>query len=122
MAVQVDPMTIEQTYNHFLSLTGEPAAAATLTLAAVRSEEKQDRSVLTPPEIAEQIGVAPETVIAWIRSGQLKASNLATGRRPRYVVKPEHLDAFLALRQPQRPTSRSQKPKTLQRSYRRFSE
>jgi len=43
-------MTIEQTYNHFLTLTGEPAAAATLTLAAVRSEERQVRFVFIPPE------------------------------------------------------------------------
>lgn len=39
-----DPMDILQTYNHFLTLTGEPAAAATLTLAALQSKERQERA------------------------------------------------------------------------------
>ena len=56
-------------------------------------------TVLTPPEIAKQLGADPATVLGWIRSGQLKASNLATGHRPRFVVQPFDLDAFLKARQ-----------------------
>jgi excisionase family DNA binding protein len=39
----------------------------------------------TPPEIARRLGVGPEKVLAWIRSGELAAVNLATTRhgRPR---------------------------------------
>lgn len=36
--------------------------------------------VYTPRQVGEILGSAPETVIRWIREGQLKASNLATGR------------------------------------------
>ena len=57
------------------------------------------RIVLTPPEVAKQLGVAPETVIEWIKTGFLRASNLATGKRPRYVVRPGDLDDFLVSRQ-----------------------
>lgn len=55
--------------------------------------------LLSPPQVAELTGSAPETVIEWIKTGFLKASNLATGQRPRYMVKPADLDAFLASRQ-----------------------
>lgn len=56
-------------------------------------------TALTPPQVAKQLGVAPETVISWIRTGFLVASNLATGTRPRYVVKPSDLEDFMASRQ-----------------------
>ncbi|WP_152099905.1 helix-turn-helix domain-containing protein [Lacipirellula parvula] len=55
--------------------------------------------LLSPPKVAELTGSAPETVIEWIKTGFLKASNLATGQRPRYMVKPADLDDFLASRQ-----------------------
>lgn len=55
--------------------------------------------LLSPPQVAELTGSAPETVIEWIKTGFLKASNLATGQRPRYMVKPIDLDNFLASRQ-----------------------
>lgn len=51
---------------------------------------------LTPPEIANRFGCKPETVIAWIRSGELAAINLARrgSLRPRYRVSPEALATF----------------------------
>lgn len=58
-----------------------------------------DRSILTPPEVGKMLGADPATVINWIRSGQLKASNLATGARPRFVIRPADLDRFLDSRQ-----------------------
>ena len=68
-------------------------------LAAAIAATTPPPTVLTPPEIAKQLGADPATVIQWIRSGQLKASNLATGHRPRYVVQPADLEAFLKARQ-----------------------
>lgn len=55
--------------------------------------------VYTPKQVGEILGSAPETVIRWIREGQLKASNLATGSRPRFVVRPADIDDFLIRRQ-----------------------
>jgi hypothetical protein len=55
--------------------------------------------------IAARLGVAPETVIGWIRGGELIASNVAkrSCRRPRYRVDPADLEAFLAARRPNAP-------------------
>lgn len=55
---------------------------------------------LTPPEVARRYGVAPQKVLAWIRSGELAAVNVAscmTGR-PRYAVSPAALAEFEAAR------------------------
>jgi hypothetical protein len=56
---------------------------------------------LTPPEIAEQFRVSTNKVIAWIRSGELRALYLASRgcKRPRYSVTPEDLEAFKRSRQ-----------------------
>jgi hypothetical protein len=80
----------------------------------------ETKTVLTPPEVAEQLGAAPETVVGWINSGQLKGANLATDHRPRYVVEPDDLTAFLKSRQPQPPATRKAKAKPS--GCRRFSE
>jgi excisionase family DNA binding protein len=53
---------------------------------------------LTPPEVAEQLGVDPSRVISWIRSGKLDAVNLSDGLRPRYKIDPDELARFLAAR------------------------
>ncbi|MFC1759716.1 helix-turn-helix domain-containing protein [Planctomycetota bacterium] len=79
----------------------------------------ETRAVLTPPQVAEQLGVAPETVVTWIKNGDLKASNLAKATRPRYVVTPGDLDSFLKKRQPQPPVPIKAKVRT---GYNRFSE
>lgn len=87
-------------YQYYLSITGEATAAAVLVLAEISKPTSTERTVLTPPEVAKQLGADPATVINWIRSGQLKASNLATGHRPRFVIRPEDLDRFLDSRRP----------------------
>lgn len=56
-------------------------------------------TVYTPKQVGEILGSAPETVIRWIRDGQLRASNLATGTRPRFVIRPADVDDFLIRRQ-----------------------
>lgn len=56
---------------------------------------------LTPPEAAKLLRVDPETVIGWIRAGELRASNLARRgtTRPRFRIAREAIDAFLAGRE-----------------------
>lgn len=60
---------------------------------------------LTPPAIAARLGVAEETVRAWIVAGELPAADVARRgcRRPRYRVDPADLAAFLAARRPDAP-------------------
>ena len=52
---------------------------------------------LTPPEIADRLGVKSATVRGWITSGQLRAANLAAVgcSRPRFKVDPADLAVFL---------------------------
>ena len=50
----------------------------------------------TPPELAKLKGVHAEKILAWIRSGELRATNYATHRsgRPRWRIKLEDWIAF----------------------------
>jgi len=45
-------------------------------------------SACTPPQLARRYGISPDKVLAWIRSGELRAVNVATRPfgRPRYVI------------------------------------
>ncbi len=57
------------------------------------------RCYLTPPAVAERLGVDPAKVLGWIRSGQLRATNLGDGAlRPRYRISEADLSAFLSTR------------------------
>jgi hypothetical protein len=51
---------------------------------------------LSPPQVGQIVGVTPEKVIAMIRSGELRAIDVATrgSRRPRYRVRPEDLESW----------------------------
>lgn len=55
---------------------------------------------LSPPAVAERLGISPEKVISWIVSGELRAANVASrgSSRPRWRIAPESLDDFLAAR------------------------
>ena len=55
---------------------------------------------ITPPEFALLKSVSVNTVLGWIKSGELKATNLAsrTSRRPRYRISPEARRDFEASR------------------------
>lgn len=57
----------------------------------------------TAPEVAERLRVGHEKVLAWIRSGQLVATNVATrpDARPRWVVSEAELQRFLDSRSSQ---------------------
>jgi excisionase family DNA binding protein len=84
--------------------------AAVLTLASVLSKASDDKP-LTVPEIAKKLRVRQPKVLAWIRSGRLKAVNITTSGRPRYRVHPDDLLMFMTpvaeqtaqYRRPQKP-------------------
>lgn len=46
------------------------------------------RQKITPPELARRWGVAPEKVLTWIRSGELRAIDACArrGQRARYLI------------------------------------
>ena len=51
---------------------------------------------LTPPELARRYGVKPDKILAWIRSGELRAINLVErpGGRPRWKISEADLLIF----------------------------
>ena len=63
--------------------------------------EKSDS--LTPPQVARRLGVNPDKVLRWIRSGELSAVNVTTkpGGRPKYRIAAADLDTFKNRRSPQ---------------------
>ena len=68
----------------------------------------------SPPEYAKEHGVDPSKVLAWIRSGELRAINLATSTtgRPRYRILLEAIVEFeerRSARQPVKPVRRKRK-------------
>lgn len=55
---------------------------------------------LSPPQVAELLGVAHDKVLRFVREGELRAVDLSThrGKRPRWHISREDLDKFLARR------------------------
>jgi predicted site-specific integrase-resolvase len=51
-----------------------------------------------PREVALLYRVSVHTVLAWIRSGELRAVNVARGPRPRWIITEAALAAFEAAR------------------------
>ncbi|MGH7137562.1 MAG: helix-turn-helix domain-containing protein, partial [Pirellulales bacterium] len=70
-----------------------------------------DSTWLTPPQLAKQLGVQAEKVLGWIRSGELRAVNVAdrAGRRPRWRISAETIEEFLRRREA---VPRSAQPKS----------
>ncbi len=60
------------------------------------AKQNIERTHYTPPVAAEKIGCSPDTIVAFIRSGELKASNLSRGsQRPRWRISKVDLQDFL---------------------------
>jgi excisionase family DNA binding protein len=60
-------------------------------------------STLTVNDVCERYDVAEHTVLAWIRSGELRAVNVGRkpgAKKPRWRITQEALDAFELLRTP----------------------
>ena len=55
---------------------------------------------LTPPQVAEQLGVNASKILTWIRSGELTAINVAASLlgRPRWRISQADLAVFEARR------------------------
>ncbi len=55
-----------------------------------------ERTKLTPPELARLWGLSRAKVVAFIRSGELQAINVANARcsRPRYLIDREDIAVF----------------------------
>ncbi len=49
---------------------------------------------LTPPQVARLLRVRREKIMAWIRTGELRAFNVSTNFRPRYRIEESELEAF----------------------------
>lgn len=62
----------------------------------MRKSESTEKQKLTPPEVARSYGVKEEKILAWIRSGELRAFNAATRPtgRPRFLIDKADLEAF----------------------------
>jgi excisionase family DNA binding protein len=68
---------------------------------------------LTPPEVARLLRVDVHSVLAWVRNGELRASNVASraSTRPRWRVHRRDIDAFLAARAATPPPPRAKRPR-----------
>jgi excisionase family DNA binding protein len=67
------------------------------------------RRKLTPPEVAELWGISLNSIMTWIRNGELRAINVAkiVGGRPRYRIDVDDLENFERRRAVQPPPPRS---------------
>lgn len=81
---------IEKTYDEFLTKTGDPIAAAVLTLADV-IEGKPERIALTVKEAAKSVGVSIGVIYELCASGRLRHTKF--GRRA-IRIQPEDLQAI----------------------------
>lgn len=78
--------------------------------------------LLTPPEVARQWRIKHDKVLTWIRSGELRAINVATkpSGRPSYRIDPDDLKAFAdrrAVVAPPRLPKRQRRRKQPSKSY-----
>ena len=66
------------------------------------------RTKLTPPQLAAQWGIDVAKILTWIRSGELRAINVATDRngRARYAIDVADIAIFEASRAVQPPAPR----------------
>lgn len=76
----------------------DPSQSGVVTTKRERSvsSDGTHRTYLTPRMIREEIGVCSETVLSWINTRELKASNISNGsERPRWRVARADLNSFL---------------------------
>ncbi len=61
----------------------------------------------TPPLAAKLLVVNVGKILDWIANGELRASNVGNGSRPRWRIMPDDLQAFLDRRAAKPPTAKS---------------
>lgn len=60
-----------------------------------------DEDVFAPKDAAKMLAVTTAKVVGWIETGELKATNLSKGLKPRWIISKDDLETFLASRQPE---------------------
>ena len=85
--------------------------AAALVLGMSEANDSADCQYLTPPQIATRLRVSPDKIVAWIRSGELRAFNVASEKAmsPRWRVAEADLQTFLDRRSNPAPNPPPQK-------------
>ena len=78
----------------------------------MRAKKTKAAKYVTPPVIAEWVGVKVETIYGFIRSGELRAINFGSQSRSRYRISLDDFEAFMKSREV-RPTET--KPRTRKR-------
>lgn len=102
---------IESTYAHFLTLTGEPNAAALLTHAAFTTGQPQATSPdapLTVAQAATALGVSQRTIYDLTTSGKLRHSRIGRGRGTIRITR-DALAEYQHASEPTTPTPRDLK-------------
>lgn len=67
-------------------------------LAAMMATLTDKPDTLDPPMVAKELKVSPDTVRNWIRTKQLRATNIANKGRARWIIQRSELERFLRLR------------------------
>ncbi|MCX7428771.1 MAG: helix-turn-helix domain-containing protein [Planctomycetia bacterium] len=62
----------------------------------ILSVPANSRQKFTPPQLADLWGISPDKIVAWIKSGELRAIDAATKRgvRPRFLIDVADVEAF----------------------------
>jgi hypothetical protein len=55
----------------------------------------RERRWLTAAEAADRLGVSEATALSDAKSGRLRASDRGVGRRPRWLISPEHVQEII---------------------------
>jgi excisionase family DNA binding protein len=77
---------------------GLDAARVYLAAALAACKQSGRNDLLTVTEVAGRLKVNRDKILGWINYGRLKAKNTAKGAlgRPRWRIKPDDLEDFLA--------------------------
>ena len=91
------PAEIAMASNEAIAEPEVPDKGRTVAASPVpRAPGAEVNRLLTPPEVARRWRIRHDKVLTWIRSGELRAINVATkpDGRPSYRIDPDDLRAF----------------------------
>lgn len=83
-------------------------------------KKEVERTHVTPRVLAQQIGAAHETILQFIHSGELEATNLGRASRPRWRISQESVESFLKARSNRANSKNGTKPKPRREPAKRF--
>ncbi|MEI8376334.1 MAG: helix-turn-helix domain-containing protein [Planctomycetota bacterium] len=95
----------DEILNLFRELVKRLAAKCTDRAPRKKTSKGDSSGMLTPPQVAKQLGVSADKILNWIRKGELHAINVAAANssRPRYRISGEDLAKFQQTRQNVKP-------------------